>query len=61
MTGVCSPSTVDVVRRLNADDVIDYTHEQVDRDGPVYDAVIDTAGNRPLGMIKRALARGEPS
>jgi NADPH:quinone reductase-like Zn-dependent oxidoreductase len=55
VTGMCSPSTVDTVRRLGAEDVLDYTHEQVDRDGPIYDAIIDTAGNRPLRTLKRAL------
>jgi NADPH:quinone reductase-like Zn-dependent oxidoreductase len=56
VTGVCSPSAVDAVRSLGAQDTIDYTHEEVDRDGPCYDAIIDTAGNRPLGLLRRALA-----
>lgn len=56
VTGVCSPSAVDTVRSLGAQDTIDYTREEVDRDGPCYDAIIDTAGNRPLRLLRRALA-----
>jgi NADPH:quinone reductase-like Zn-dependent oxidoreductase len=45
VTGVCGPTKADLVRSLGADDVIDYASEEVDRDGPRYDVVIDTAGN----------------
>ncbi|GIJ20513.1 NAD(P)-dependent alcohol dehydrogenase [Micromonospora lutea] len=55
VTGVCSPAAIDFVRSLGADDVLDYTREEVDRDGPVYDVVIDTGGNRPLSLLRRAL------
>ncbi|MBX6355248.1 MAG: NAD(P)-dependent alcohol dehydrogenase [Micromonosporaceae bacterium] len=55
VTGVCSTDKVDLVRSLGADDVIDYTRDEVDRDGPRYDAVIDIAGNRPLSLLRRAL------
>ncbi|MET8139303.1 NAD(P)-dependent alcohol dehydrogenase [Sphaerisporangium sp. NPDC005288] len=59
VTGVCGASKADLVRSLGADDVIDYTREEVDRDGPRYDAIIDTAGCRPLSLLCRALtARG---
>jgi NADPH:quinone reductase and related Zn-dependent oxidoreductases len=57
VTGVCAPSAMDAVRSLGAEDTIDYTREDVDRDGPCYDAIIDTAGNRPLGLLRRALTR----
>jgi NADPH:quinone reductase-like Zn-dependent oxidoreductase len=55
VTGVCRPSAADFVRSLGAVGIIDYTSEDVDRDGPVYDVVIDTAGNRPLSVLRRAL------
>lgn len=58
VAAICSPSHVDVVRRLGADDVLDYTREEIDRDGPVYDAIVDTGGNRPLPLLRRALVRG---
>ena len=55
VTGVCGPATADLVRSLGADDVIDYTREEVDRDGARYDAIIDMAGNRPLSLLRRAM------
>ena len=55
VTGVCGADKVELVRSLGADDVIDYTRAEVDRDGGVYDVIIDTAGCRPLALLRRAL------
>jgi NADPH:quinone reductase-like Zn-dependent oxidoreductase len=55
VTGVCSTGKADLVRSLGAEDVIDYTSSEVDRDGPRYDVIIDTAGCRPLSLLRRAL------
>ena len=55
VTGVCSTSKAGLVRSLGADDVIDYTNDEIDRNGARYDVVIDTAGNRPLSLLRRAL------
>ena len=55
VTGVCGPGKADLVRSLGAEDVIDYTRDEVDRDGPRYDVIIDTAGCRPLSLLRRAL------
>jgi len=55
VTGVCSTSKADLVRSLGADDVIDYTHNEIDCNGPRYDVIIDTAGNRSLALLRRAL------
>jgi NADPH:quinone reductase-like Zn-dependent oxidoreductase len=55
VTGVCSTAKADLVRSLGAEDVIDYTQDEVDRNGPRYDVVIDTAGNRPLRLLRRAM------
>ncbi|PWU49864.1 NAD(P)-dependent alcohol dehydrogenase [Micromonospora sp. S4605] len=55
VTAVCAPARADFVRSLGADDVLDYTSEEVDRDGPVYDVVIDTGGDRPFSLLRRAL------
>jgi NADPH:quinone reductase-like Zn-dependent oxidoreductase len=57
VTGVCSTSKVDLVRSLGADDVIDYTREEIDRGGPVYDVIVDTAGSRPLSLLRRAATK----
>ena len=55
VTGVCSAAKADLVRSLGADGVIDYTRDEVDRDGPRYEVVIDTAGNRSLRLLRRAM------
>ncbi|MEU8239133.1 NAD(P)-dependent alcohol dehydrogenase [Actinoplanes missouriensis] len=54
--GVCGPSKVSLVRSLGAADVIDYTRQEIDASGVSYDAIIDTAGNRPLSLLRRAVA-----
>ncbi|GIH62448.1 NAD(P)-dependent alcohol dehydrogenase [Microbispora siamensis] len=55
VTGVCSAARAGLVRSLGADDVVDYAREEIDRDGARYDVVVDTAGNRPLSLLRRAL------
>ncbi|MET4146222.1 NAD(P)-dependent alcohol dehydrogenase [Arthrobacter sp. UYCo732] len=55
VTGVCSTGKVDLVRSLGADQVIDYTREHFDGAGVLYDVIIDTAGNRSLSVLRRAL------
>ncbi|MEH1014779.1 NAD(P)-dependent alcohol dehydrogenase [Micromonospora sp. CPCC 206060] len=55
VTGVCSTSKVDLVRSLGAHDVIDYTRADITDRGRRYDVVIDTAGNRPLAHLRRAM------
>ena len=58
VTGVSSPSKVDLVRSLGADDVIDYTQEDIANPPGRFDLILDTAGNRRLSHLRRALARG---
>ena len=55
VTGVCSTGKVDLVRSIGADDVIDYTRHDVTEMGRSYDLILDTAGNRPLRHLRRAL------
>lgn len=55
VTGVCSASKVDLVRSLGADHVIDYTRDDFSRTGLLYDVILDTAGNRPLAISRKAL------
>jgi NADPH:quinone reductase-like Zn-dependent oxidoreductase len=56
VTGVCSTGKADLVRSLGADHVIDYTRDDFARAGVLYDVMIDTAGNRPIPVLRRALA-----
>lgn len=56
VTGVCSAGKTDLVRRLGADHVVDYTRDDFAAAGVLYDVIIDTAGNRPLSVLRKALA-----
>jgi NADPH:quinone reductase-like Zn-dependent oxidoreductase len=56
VSGVCSTSKMDLVRSIGADDVIDYTREDFADGARRWDAIIDTAGRRPLSRLRRALA-----
>ena len=56
VTGVCSARSVDLVRSIGADDVIDYAREDFTRDGRRYDLILDNAGNHPLSELRRALS-----
>ena len=55
VTGVCSAAKADLVRSIGADHVIDYTREDFADGRQRYDVIIDTAGNRPLPVLRRAL------
>ncbi|MBT2492875.1 NAD(P)-dependent alcohol dehydrogenase [Streptomyces sp. ISL-96] len=55
VTGVCSTAKADLVRSVGADEVIDYTREDPTDGTRRYDLVLDTAGNRPLSRLRRAL------
>jgi NADPH:quinone reductase-like Zn-dependent oxidoreductase len=55
VTGVCSTMKVDMVRSIGADHVIDYTREDFADGADLYDLILDTAGNRSLSHLRRAL------
>ena len=55
VTGVCSTSKVEFVRSLGATSVIDYTKLPLPTDGR-FNVILDLAGNRPLSVLRRALA-----
>jgi NADPH:quinone reductase-like Zn-dependent oxidoreductase len=55
VTAVSSGSKADLVRSLGADDVIDYTREDFTDGSRHWDAIVDTAGRRPLSRLRRAL------
>ncbi|MFD3695329.1 NAD(P)-dependent alcohol dehydrogenase [Streptomyces sp. NPDC058646] len=55
VTGVCSTAKADLARSLGADEVVDYTREDPVDGRRRYDLILDIAGNRPLGALRRAL------
>jgi NADPH:quinone reductase-like Zn-dependent oxidoreductase len=55
VTAVCSTSKVEFVHALGASAVIDYTQEPLPTDGR-FDVILDLAGNRPLSVLRKALA-----
>ena len=55
VTGVCSTLKADLVRSIGADEVIDYTKSDFTILGTRYDLIIDTAGNRSVASLRRAL------
>lgn len=55
VTAVCGPGKAALMESLGADRVIDYTRAEIDRDGPVHDVILDTAGCRPFAVLRRAL------
>jgi NADPH:quinone reductase-like Zn-dependent oxidoreductase len=55
VTGVCSTGNVELVRSLGADHVIDYTKEDLTRNGVRYHFVFDAVGKLPASEGKSLL------
>jgi NADPH:quinone reductase-like Zn-dependent oxidoreductase len=55
VTGVCSAANLELVRSLGAVRVIDYTHDDFTRDGPIYDLVFDAVAKVAPSRAKKAL------
>jgi NADPH:quinone reductase-like Zn-dependent oxidoreductase len=55
VTAVCSTRNVDMVRSIGADQVIDYTQEDVTRTGQRYDLILAVNGYHPIFAYRRAL------
>jgi NADPH:quinone reductase-like Zn-dependent oxidoreductase len=55
VTGVCSTRNVGLVRSLGADQVIDYTHEDITRGAQRYDVILDNVATHSLLEYKRIL------
>jgi NADPH:quinone reductase-like Zn-dependent oxidoreductase len=58
VTGVASTRNLELVRSLGADDVIDYTGDDLTTRGPIFDVVIDAVGKYAFHWGKRALKPG---
>ena len=55
VTGVCSTKSLELVRSIGADHVIDYTQQDFTRTGQRYDLILEMAGNRALADLRRTL------
>ena len=56
VTGVCSTSNLETVKSLGADNVIDYTREELSKYGSDYDIVFDAVDKLPASKGKKLLA-----
>jgi NADPH:quinone reductase-like Zn-dependent oxidoreductase len=56
VTGVCSTRNVEMVRKIGADRVVDYTAEDFCRTGERYDVLLDLVANRTLADCRHVLA-----
>jgi NADPH:quinone reductase-like Zn-dependent oxidoreductase len=55
VTAVTSTDKLDLMATLGADRVLDYERDDFTRERGAYDAIIDLAGDRRLGAVRRAL------
>ena len=58
VTALCSTRSVELMRSLGADEVIDYTKSDFVEAGARFDILMDTVGNRALSDCKRVLKAG---
>jgi NADPH:quinone reductase-like Zn-dependent oxidoreductase len=56
VTGVAGTTQAELVRAIGADEVIDYTREDVTDGSRHWDLILDTAGHRSLSRLRRALS-----
>ena len=55
VTGVCSSSSVDLVKSIGAEKVIDYTKEDFTKSGETYDIIFDLVGKITFSQCKGSL------
>jgi len=58
VTAVCNARSVELVRSLGADEVIDYEREDFTKNGKTYDVVFDAVGVQSYRRCKRSLNSG---
>lgn len=54
--GVCGSRGADLVRKLGADEVVDYTETDFARTGQAYDVIFDVAGTSSFAHCRAALS-----
>jgi NADPH:quinone reductase-like Zn-dependent oxidoreductase len=55
VTGVDNAGKLDLMRAAGADHVVDYTHQDVTRNGVTYDRILDIATHRSVKDFRRSL------
>ena len=55
VTGVCSTSSVELVKSIGANKVIDYTNEDFTKNGANYDIIFDLVGKTSFSQCKNSL------
>lgn len=60
VTAVADASTLELVRGLGADEVIDRTKDDFTRNGQVYDVVFDAVGKLSFATCRRSVVTGGP-
>ncbi|WP_173034916.1 NAD(P)-dependent alcohol dehydrogenase [Phytohabitans flavus] len=58
ITAVCSGAGAELVTRLGADRVVDYTRTDFTKEGRTYDVIFDVAGASSYGRCRRLLKPG---
>ena len=58
VTAVCGTGSMDLVRSLGADHVVDYTSEDFTRSSARYDVIVDLAGSHSAADYRRVLTQG---
>ena len=58
MTAVCATKSVELVRSLGADEVVDYMQEDFTKNGETYDVVFDAVGKHSFRRCRGSLEPG---
>jgi len=58
VTAVCNTKSIELVRSLGADEVVDYTQDDFTKNGQTYDAILDAVGNLSFSHCRGSLRRG---
>ena len=58
VTAVCATTSVELVRSLGADEVVDYLKEDFTKNGETYDVVFDSVGKHSFRRCRSSLERG---